>query len=51
VKTSDDGTYQTYALPGGVSGTVFVRVTDTDGSRDSVLDSILIDHMFFRSVS
>ncbi len=49
--TSDPGTYSVFSLPATTSGTVFVRVTDTDrsaGSNDR--DSIFVDHMFVRSL-
>lgn len=48
-KTSDDDSYQSYALPGGLSGTVYVRVMDTDreqGNRS--LDTVSIDHMYVK---
>lgn len=49
-KSSDDDSLQTYLLPAETSGSVHVRVVDTDrtpGSR--VLDDLLIDRMFFLS--
>jgi hypothetical protein len=49
-QSSDDNTPQTYAMPVGTSGTVYVRVLDTNraaGKRS--LDTVYIDHMFFRS--
>jgi subtilisin family serine protease len=49
-KTADDNTAESFALPAGLSGTVFVRVTDTDqtpGNR--VLDTLFVDHLFIRS--
>ena len=49
-KTSDDGMYDVAALPPGLSGTVYVRVRDTDqgqGNRD--LDTVFVDHLFVRS--
>jgi hypothetical protein len=49
-KTSDDDTYQTYGLPGGLSGTVYIRVKDTDqtqGNRN--LDIIYVDRMYILS--
>ena len=51
-KTADDDTYQTYDLPGDLSGTVYIRVMDTDqsiGNKD--IDTINIDHLFIRSES
>jgi hypothetical protein len=50
-KTGDDDTYQTYGLPASTSGTVYIRVKDTDqtsGNRN--LDTINIDHLFIRSI-
>ncbi|MBN1796198.1 MAG: discoidin domain-containing protein [Sedimentisphaerales bacterium] len=49
-KTSDDNTYQSYSLPASLSGTVYIRVTDTDrtsGNRN--LDAIYVDHMYILS--
>jgi hypothetical protein len=46
-KTSDDDVPQTFALPPGISGPVFIRVLDTDptsGNRD--LDTIHVDYLF-----
>jgi len=49
-KTADDDTYQTFSLPAATSGTVFVRVVDTNRARnESTLDSIYVDEIFFRS--
>jgi len=48
--TTDPGSYSTFALPAATSGTVYVRVRDTDrtaGSNDR--DSIFVEHMFMRS--
>jgi len=48
-KTTDDDTYQTYSLPSSISGTVYIRVQDTDDSRGNGLpDMIYVDHMFIR---
>ena len=50
-KTTDDGTYQTYELPTDLSGTVYIRVLDTDQTAgNKALDTISIDHIFIRSV-
>jgi thermitase len=49
---TDTGNYQIFALPGSLSGRIWVRLTDTNrvgGQRD--LDSVSIDHMFIRSES
>jgi hypothetical protein len=51
-KTSDDNTYQTYALPNSLSGTVYIRVRDTNqtaGNRS--LDRIYVDHIYIHSGS
>lgn len=49
-KTADDNTAQSFALPSGISGTVFVRAMDTDRSRnESSLDSLFVDDMYFLS--
>jgi chitinase len=50
-KTSNDGVYQTYALPAAVEGTVYVRVRDTDRTLASSasLDTLFVDHLYFRS--
>jgi len=48
-QTVDSGTYQVFTLPPNLSGTVYIRVKDTDqtpGHRN--LDTIYIDHMFIR---
>jgi hypothetical protein len=43
---------QTFSIDSGVSGTVFVRVRDTNRSRgDSTADSISVDEMYFESES
>lgn len=49
-KTSDDNTYQTYTLPTDLSGTVYIRVVDTDqtpGNR--AIDTIYTDHMYIEA--
>ncbi|KKL48325.1 hypothetical protein LCGC14_2326660, partial [marine sediment metagenome] len=48
-KTGDDGSYQTYPLPASTSGPLWVRVVDTDGSREAGLETIYVDDMFIRS--
>ncbi|MHC4125515.1 MAG: lectin like domain-containing protein [Planctomycetota bacterium] len=51
-KTSDDDTSQSYELPGSLSGTVYIRVIDTDsGIGNQDMDTIYIDHMYIRSTS
>ncbi len=50
-KTIDDDEYQLFNLPDSVSGTVFVRVKDTDQtSGNRSLDSVFVDHMYIRSM-
>jgi PKD repeat protein len=47
--TSDDGSYQTFDLS-GVSGTVYVKVVDTDhstGHREE--NTVYVDHLFIRT--
>ncbi len=49
-KAADDNTNQTYSLPAGTSGTVYVRVVGTNRTKNKTsLDTIYVDHMFFRS--
>jgi len=49
-KTADDGTLQSAALPSSLSGTVYIRVQDTDRTKGRTsLDTIYIDRMFIRS--
>jgi hypothetical protein len=51
-KTSDDDSYQSYSMPAALSGTVYIRVTDTDAtSGNRGLDTISIDDMFIRSAA
>jgi hypothetical protein len=46
----DPDTTEFFPLPAGTSGTVYVRVVDTDRSRDDPsLSSVLIDHIYIRS--
>jgi hypothetical protein len=50
-KTTDDDTYQSFALPSSLSGTVYIRVKDTDqtpGNKD--FESVYIDHMYIESL-
>jgi hypothetical protein len=47
----DDQSYQSYELPENISGTVYIRLTDTDstpGNRE--LDTVYIDHMYIRTI-
>ena len=49
-KTSDNDTYQSYVLPSDTSGTVYIRVKDTNrtaGKRG--LDTIYVDHIYILS--
>jgi len=51
-RTSDDNTYQTFEMPNTTGGTVYIRVRDTDRTpRNTVKDTIYIDHMVIRSIS
>jgi hypothetical protein len=51
-KNADDDTYQTCELPSDISGTVYIRVMDTDRTAGNrALDTINIDHLFIRSES
>ncbi|HUW85162.1 MAG TPA: right-handed parallel beta-helix repeat-containing protein [Phycisphaerae bacterium] len=50
-KTSDNDEYQTFALPSSLSGTVYIRVVDTDQTAgNSTRDTVYVDHMFIRVV-
>ena len=45
-KTSDDNGYQRFDLPAYTSGTIYVRVTDTDMSKGNVSpDTLFVDEM------
>ncbi len=45
-KTSDDNVYQEWVLPSGASGTVRIRVRDSDNSRNAVGNDVLsVDHI------
>jgi hypothetical protein len=47
--TTDSDTYQTYALPASLSGTVYIRVVDTDQTKwNKQADTIYVDHMFIQ---
>jgi len=46
-KVSDDDTCQDYSLPDSTSGTVYIRVVDTDRTGGNTsLDTIYVDHMY-----
>jgi YD repeat-containing protein len=50
VKTIDDNIYQMFLLPDDLSGTVYIRVIDTDRTRgNKVSDTIYVDHMYIES--
>ncbi len=44
--TSDQDWYNTYNLPGGLSGTVYITVTDSQQSNGEIADRINVDHMY-----
>ena len=49
-KTSDDNTYQSFGLPPAVSGTLYIRVRDSNrSSGNNFLDTLFIDHLFILS--
>ncbi len=49
-KTSDDDTFQSYSLPDTLSGTVYIRVKDTDQTEgNKTKDTIYIDRMYILS--
>jgi hypothetical protein len=49
-KTVDDDTVQSYALPPGLNGPLYVRVQDTDRTKKRVgLDALHIDQMYLES--
>ena len=49
-KIADDGQYQTALLPATLSGTVYLRVQDTDRTQGNrTLDTLHVDHLFIRS--
>jgi len=46
-KTSDDNNAQAAALPGGLTGTVYIRVTDTDRTQgNKSLDTVYVDKLY-----
>ncbi|MBN1481352.1 T9SS C-terminal target domain-containing protein [candidate division KSB1 bacterium] len=49
-KTSDDDNVQTYTLPNITSGTIYIRVVDTDHSaKNRSFDTIFVDRIFVES--
>ena len=52
IKTADDDAYQGHVLPATISGTVYIRVKDTDQTQGNrSLDTIYVDHMYIKSVT
>ena len=50
VSATSSGNVQSASLPTSVSGTLFVRVVDTDRTRGNrELDSVYVDHLYVRS--
>lgn len=52
VSSTDPSNTQSAVLPGGVNGTVYIRVEDTDrtpGNRS--LDTVFVDHLYIRAAS
>jgi hypothetical protein len=50
-KTSDDDATQSYEMPASTSGTVYIRVKDTDQSQgNKTLDTVYVDYMYILSV-
>ena len=51
-KTLDDDTYQTFEMPGTISGPIYIRVMDANRTPgNTVKDTIYIDCMFIRSIT
>jgi beta-glucanase (GH16 family) len=49
-KTADNDTVQQFTLPNTLSGTVYIRVKDTDQSQGNKgLDTVYVDDMYIRS--
>jgi PKD repeat protein len=47
--TDDQNIYQSFSLPEGLSGTVYVRVVDSDQSQGNrTLDKVSVDHLYIR---
>ena len=50
--TTDTGTYQSFALPAGLGGRVFVRATDTNSQNaDAAADTLVVEDMYFRAAA
>ena len=51
-KTSDDNSTQSAVLPNDLTGTVYIRVTDTDRTQgNKSLDTVFIDALYIQTVS
>jgi hypothetical protein len=51
-KTIDDDTPQSFQMPSSLSGTVYIRVVDTDsGAGNQYMDTVYVDHMYIRSTN
>ena len=49
-KTVDDDSTQSFVLPTSLSGTIWIRVVDTDGTKwNKVADTIYVDHMYIEA--
>jgi hypothetical protein len=49
-KTSDDNSIQSYALPPGLNGPLYIRVQDTDRTKKrTALDALHIDQLYVQS--
>ncbi|NND45043.1 MAG: DNRLRE domain-containing protein [Xanthomonadales bacterium] len=47
VSSTDPGHMQSFVLPAGTSGTVYLRVEDTDqGAGNQALDTVFVDHLY-----
>lgn len=47
--TSDTDTYLTYSLPASLTGTIYVKVSDSQQTNGESTDSIYIDHMYIET--
>jgi beta-glucanase (GH16 family) len=51
-KTADDDRTQTYTLPSGLTGVVYIRVTDANRTKGrNSLDTIYVDNLYIRTTS
>jgi len=47
VSSNDPATLETFALPFGISGTVYIRAEDTDQTAgNKILDTVFVDHLY-----